>query len=79
MEARLGFHAISFNPTDHELIHGDPGLRRAYFNRVISSENETYFYNIQKPVHMFSLLNFHLSFLLKLCTPNHLKLFQPNF
>lgn len=40
--AELGFHAISFNPSDHELIRGAPSGRRAYLDRVLSAENSEY-------------------------------------
>ncbi len=37
-----GFHAIAFNPSDHELIQGDPANRRSYLDRIIASENPEY-------------------------------------
>jgi len=40
--AELAFHVISFNPSDHDLIRGDPAQRRAYLDRVISAENADY-------------------------------------
>lgn len=33
------FHAISFNPADHDLVHGDPKIRRQYWNRIIGAED----------------------------------------
>jgi DNA replication and repair protein RecF len=44
----LGFHAIVFNPSDHELIRGEPALRRAYLDRVISAEDLGYLKTLQK-------------------------------
>jgi DNA replication and repair protein RecF len=38
----LGFHSIVFNPTDHDLVRGEPGMRRAYLDRTISAENPEY-------------------------------------
>ncbi len=35
----LGFHSIIFNPSDHDLIRGEPGIRRAYLDRAISAED----------------------------------------
>ncbi len=40
--AELAFHAISFNPSDHDLVRGEPALRRAYLDRVISAEKPDY-------------------------------------
>jgi DNA replication and repair protein RecF len=40
--AELAFHTISFNPSDHDLVRGEPALRRAYLDRVISAENPGY-------------------------------------
>lgn len=40
--AELAFHVISFNPSDHDLIRGEPAIRRAYLDRVISAENSEY-------------------------------------
>lgn len=44
----LGFHTIVFNPSDHDLIHGEPQIRRQYIDRVISSEDPTYLNILQK-------------------------------
>jgi DNA replication and repair protein RecF len=38
----VGFHTIVFNPTDHELIRGEPRLRRNYLDRVIAAEHSEY-------------------------------------
>lgn len=38
----LGFHSIVFNPSDHDLVRGDPSTRRQYLNRVLSAENPEY-------------------------------------
>ncbi|OFZ79897.1 MAG: hypothetical protein A2583_06435 [Bdellovibrionales bacterium RIFOXYD1_FULL_53_11] len=45
---RIGFHAISFNPSDHEIIHGEPAVRRNYLNRAISAEDMEYFSELRK-------------------------------
>lgn len=37
-----GFHAVTFNPSDHELIRGEPKLRRDFLNQVISAEDLDY-------------------------------------
>lgn len=39
---RLGFYAISFNPADHEIIEGDPKIRRSYLDHAIAAENIEY-------------------------------------
>ena len=44
----LGFHSIIFNPSDHDLVRGDPGIRRAYLNRVIAAEDIDYLKTLQK-------------------------------
>ncbi|MFN7685723.1 MAG: DNA replication/repair protein RecF [Oligoflexia bacterium] len=40
--AELAFHAICFNPGDHDLIRGEPAVRRAYLDRVIAAEDSDY-------------------------------------
>lgn len=45
---RLGFHAIAFNPSDHELVRGEPAGRRAYLNRVIAAEEIEYLKAVQR-------------------------------
>ena len=37
-----GFHAITFNPSDHELVRGEPKQRRNYINQAISAEQQEY-------------------------------------
>jgi DNA replication and repair protein RecF len=44
----LGFHSIVFNPSDHDLVRGDPATRRAYLNRVIAAEDIEYLKVLQK-------------------------------
>lgn len=38
----LGFHAVVFNPSDHDLVRGEPALRRNYLDRVIAAESVDY-------------------------------------
>lgn len=40
--AELAFHTISFNPSDHDLIRGEPAQRRSHLDRVISAEDAEY-------------------------------------
>jgi DNA replication and repair protein RecF len=44
----LGFHTIVFNPSDHDLVRGEPALRRAYLDRVLAAEDLEYLKNLQK-------------------------------
>lgn len=44
----LGFHAVVFNPSDHDLVRGDPATRRAYLDRVIAAEDLDYLKTLQK-------------------------------
>jgi len=44
----LGLHSIIFNPSDHDLVRGDPATRRAFLNRVISAEDIEYLKVLQK-------------------------------
>jgi DNA replication and repair protein RecF len=44
----LGFHAVVFNPSDHDLVRGDPATRRAYLDRVIAAEDEEYLQTLQR-------------------------------
>jgi DNA replication and repair protein RecF len=44
----LGFHAVVFNPSDHDLVRGDPATRRNYLDRVIAAENIGHLKNISK-------------------------------
>ena len=45
---QLGFHSVIFNPADHDLVRGDPGVRRAFLDRVIAAENIEYLKNLQR-------------------------------
>lgn len=44
----LGLHAVVFNPSDHDLVRGEPALRRQYLDRVISAEDLDYLKVLQK-------------------------------
>jgi DNA replication and repair protein RecF len=44
----LGFHAIAFNPADHELVRGEPAGRRNYLNRVLAAEDINYLKAVQR-------------------------------
>lgn len=44
----LGFHAIVFNPSDHELVRGEPALRRQFLDRVLAAESEAYLQNLAR-------------------------------
>lgn len=44
----LGFHSIIFNPSDHDLVRGEPAIRRAYLDRVLSAEKAEYLKALQK-------------------------------
>lgn len=44
----LGFHSIVFNPSDHELIRGEPSRRRLYLDQVLSAETAEHLEIIQK-------------------------------
>ena len=41
-QAEIGFHAVVFNPGDHALIQGEPGLRRSYLDRVLAAQDPGY-------------------------------------
>ena len=41
-DMEIGFHCIVFNPSDHELIRGEPSHRRDYIDRVISAQSTEY-------------------------------------
>lgn len=41
-QVTLGFHSIVFNPSDHDLVRGEPALRRQYVDRVLSAEDPGY-------------------------------------
>lgn len=44
----LGFHAVIFNPSDHDLVRGEPALRRSYLDRVLAAEDIEYLKVLQK-------------------------------
>ncbi len=44
----LGFHAIIFNPADHDLVRGEPSIRRSYLDRVIAAEEMDYLKALSK-------------------------------
>jgi DNA replication and repair protein RecF len=44
----LGFHAVVFNPSDHDLVRGDPGTRRSFLDRVLVAEDVEYLKAIQR-------------------------------
>ena len=44
----LGFHTVVFNPSDHDLVRGEPSIRRAYLDRVLAAENGDYLKIFQK-------------------------------
>jgi DNA replication and repair protein RecF len=44
----LGFHAVVFNPSDHDLVRGDPATRRNFLDRVIAAENIHYLKTVSK-------------------------------
>lgn len=41
-QVEMGFHSIVFNPSDHDLIRGEPAIRRAYLDRSLSAEDPDY-------------------------------------
>jgi DNA replication and repair protein RecF len=47
-QVEMGYHTISFNPSDHDLIKGDPVLRRNYLDRILSSISKDYLLNLSK-------------------------------
>ena len=46
--AHLGFHTVIFNPSDHDLIRGEPSHRRSYIDQVIAAEDVEYLKVLQK-------------------------------
>lgn len=44
----LGFHSVVFNPSDHDLVRGDPATRRSYLDRAIMAEDIEYLKVLQK-------------------------------
>ena len=47
-EFSANFHAVTFNPSDHDLVRGDPKQRRDYLNQVISAEDLTYLTSLKR-------------------------------
>lgn len=47
-QVELGFHSIVFNPADHDLIRGEPAIRRQYLDRALSAEDPTYLASLSK-------------------------------
>lgn len=45
---QLGFHAVIFNPSDHELIRGEPSGRRSFIDRVLAAEDINYLKTLQR-------------------------------
>ena len=45
---QFGFHTVIFNPSDHDLIRGEPALRRSYLDKVLAAENIEYLRALQK-------------------------------
>jgi DNA replication and repair protein RecF len=44
----MGFHSIIFNPSDHDLVRGEPAIRRAYLDHVVAAEDVEYLKILQK-------------------------------
>jgi DNA replication and repair protein RecF len=44
----LGFHAVVFNPSDHDLVRSEPAIRRAYLDRAIAAEDIDYLKALSK-------------------------------
>ncbi len=44
----LGFHTVVFNPSDHDLVRGDPSTRRSYLDRVLAAEDVEYLKTLSK-------------------------------
>jgi DNA replication and repair protein RecF len=44
----MGFHTIIFNPADHDLVRGEPAIRRSYLDQVIAAQDVEYLKNLQK-------------------------------
>jgi DNA replication and repair protein RecF len=47
-QVELGFHTVVFNPADHDLVRGEPSLRRSYLDRVLAAEDINYLKALQK-------------------------------
>lgn len=43
-----GFHTVAFNPSDHDLIRGEPRGRRDFLNSVISAEETSYLETLKR-------------------------------
>ena len=52
-----GFHSVTFNPSDHDLIRGNPSTRRAYLDQVLAAENSHYLVALQKYQRVLSQRN----------------------
>jgi DNA replication and repair protein RecF len=44
----LGFHTVVFNPSDHDLVRGEPAVRRSYLDQVIAAQDVEYLKTLQK-------------------------------
>jgi DNA replication and repair protein RecF len=44
----LGFHTVVFNPSDHDLVRGEPATRRGYLDRMLAAEDVEYLRALQK-------------------------------
>jgi DNA replication and repair protein RecF len=44
----LGFHTVIFNPSDHDLVRGEPSIRRSYIDRILAAEDVEYLKALQK-------------------------------
>jgi DNA replication and repair protein RecF len=44
----LGFHAVVFNTSDHDLVRGDPATRRSFLDRVLAAEDIEYLKVLQR-------------------------------
>jgi DNA replication and repair protein RecF len=44
----LGFHAVVFNPSDHDLVRSEPSIRRSYLDSVIAAEDVGYLKTLTK-------------------------------
>ncbi len=44
----LGFHTVVFNPSDHDLVRGEPAIRRSYLDQVIAAQDVEYLKTLQK-------------------------------
>lgn len=47
-EMELGFHTVVFNPSDHDLVRGEPALRRHFIDRVLAAEDVEYLETLQR-------------------------------